>query len=127
MDSNLEGREHLLQKYGVLVEFDIVNVTTLEDFMDTYQKVADSSDEIGDLIEVSDMLSKKAEIPGFIISDELKTRKTNPELDKIGYAVIEFMMNKTTESADWAYILTYIINKLGLEFGDAEDGEESNE
>jgi hypothetical protein len=120
MDDNIDGREHLLQKYGVLVEFDIVNITTLEEFMDTYEKVANSSDDIGDLIEVSDMLAKRSDIPGFIVSDELKSRKSNPELDKIGYAIIEFVMKKTANPSDWAYILTYVIDKLGLEFGDED-------
>tara|TARA_A100001037_G_scaffold106674_1_gene96969 strand:+ start:36563 stop:36946 length:384 start_codon:yes stop_codon:yes gene_type:complete len=121
MDDNTVGREHLLQKYGVLVEFDIVNITTLEEFMDIYEKVANSSDDIGELVEVSDMLAKRSDIPGFIVSEELKSRKSNPELDKIGYAIIEFIMKKTANPSDWAYILTYVIDKLGLEFGDEDE------
>lgn len=124
MDDNIDGREHLLQKHGVLVEFDIVNITTLEEFMDTYEKVANSSDDIGELIEVSDMLAKRSDIPGFIVSGDLKSRKSNPELDKIGYAIIEFIMKKTANPSDWAYILTYVIDKLGLEFGDEDSNDE---
>lgn len=124
MEDNNEGREHLLQKYKVLIEFDIVNITTLEEFMETYEKVANSSDDIKDLIEVSDMLSKRTDIPGWITDNNYDNlKKSNPELDKLGYAIIEFMMKKTTSSSDWAYVLTYVINKLGLEFGD-EDTEE---
>jgi hypothetical protein len=124
MEDNNEGREHLLQKYKVLIEFDIVNITTLEEFMETYEKVANSSDDIKELIEVSDMLSKRTDIPGWITDNNYDNlKKTNPELDKLGYAIIEFMMKKTTSSSDWAYVLTYVINKLGLEFDD-EDTEE---
>ena len=124
MEDNNEGREHLLQKYKVLIEFDIVNITTLEEFMETYEKVANSSDDIKDLIEVSDMLSKRTDIPGWITDNNYDNlKKSKPELDKLGYAIIEFMMKKTTSSSDWAYVLTYVINKLGLEFGD-EDAEE---
>jgi len=31
------------------------------------------------------------------------------------------MMKKTTDPDDWAYLLTYIINKLNLELGDSTD------
>ena len=30
-------------------------------------------------------------------------------------------MKKTQDPSDWAYILTYVINKLGLEFNDADE------
>ena len=122
-----ENAEHLLQKYGVLVEFDIINVTSLETFMDTYGKIANSSDDISDLKEVSKLLSKKQkDIPGFIIKHDKNSQSDNPELNKIGYALIEFIMKKTQDPGDWAYILTYVINKLGLEFDDADDDTDSD-
>jgi hypothetical protein len=125
MEDTESGREHLLQKYGVLVEFDIVNITTLEEFMDTYEKVAKSSDDINELIEVSGLLAKReSDIPGFVISDALKSSASNPELDKLGYAIIEFLMKKSANPTDWAYVLTYVIDKLGLEFDEDQEADE---
>tara|TARA_X000000950_G_C13821160_1_gene621964 strand:- start:512 stop:886 length:375 start_codon:yes stop_codon:yes gene_type:complete len=121
MNKPNENAEHLLQKYKVLVEFDIINVTSLESFMKTYEKIANSSDDIKELKEVSKLLTRKQEdIPGFIIKNK-EGDKDNPELNKIGYALIEFIMKKTQDPSDWAYILTYVINKLGLEFDDKDD------
>ena len=121
MNPSQENAEHLLQKYKVLVEFDIINVTSLESFMKTYEKIANSSDDIKELKEVSKLLTKKHEdIPGFIIKKG-KDGKDNPELNKIGYALIEFIMKKTQDPSDWAYILTYVIDKLGLEFDDDKE------
>ena len=40
---------HILQQMGVLVEFDIISSTSLEDFMETYREIADSSDDISQL------------------------------------------------------------------------------
>ena len=125
MEDTESGREHLLQKYGVFVEFDIVNITTLEEFMDTYEKVAKSSDDINELIEVSGLLAKReSDIPGFVISDALKSSASNPELDKLGYAIIEFLMKKSANPTDWAYVLTYVIDKLGLEFDEDQEADE---
>ena len=125
MQTSDENKQHLLQKYGVLVEFDIINVTSLESFMKTYEKIANTSDDISELKEVSKLLSKKEkDIPGFIIQGSSKSKDDNPELNKIGYALIEFIMKKTQDPSDWAYILTYVINKLGLEFNDAEEDDE---
>ena len=125
MQTSDENKQHLLQKYGVLMEFDIINVTSLESFMKTYEKIANTSDDISELKEVSKLLSKKEkDIPGFIIQGSSKSQEDNPELNKIGYALIEFIMKKTQDPSDWAYILTYVINKLGLEFNDADEDEE---
>lgn len=122
-DINKE-KEHLLQKYGVLPEFEIISVTSLEDFMDIYNKVANSSDDITKISEVSNLLKKKSdEIPGFVFKGKSANFEKNPELDKVVYALIEFIMKKTTEPSDWAYILTSTINKMGLELNDAEDEE----
>ena len=30
-------------------------------------------------------------------------------------------MKKTTDPNDWTYILNFIINKMGMEFGEEED------
>lgn len=107
------------------MEFDIINVTSLESFMKTYEKIANTSDDISELKEVSKLLSKKEkDIPGFIIQGSSKSQEDNPELNKIGYALIEFIMKKTQDPSDWAYILTYVINKLGLEFNDADEDDE---
>lgn len=125
MQTSDENKQHLLQKYGVLVEFDIINVTSLESFMKTYEKIANTSDDISELKEVSKLLSKKEkDIPGFIIQGSSKSQEDNPELNKIGYALIEFIMKKTQDPSDWAYILTYVINKLGLEFNDVDEDDE---
>jgi hypothetical protein len=42
-------RSHILQQTGVLIEFDIISSTSLEEFMETYHEIADSSDDISDL------------------------------------------------------------------------------
>ena len=120
MANNPDNVEHLLQKHGVLVEFDIISTTSLESFIQTYNKIANSSDDISELSEVSKLLHKKhSDIPGFIIKGE-KQKNARPELDQIAYALIEFIMKKTQDPSDWAYILTYAINKMGLEFDDDE-------
>jgi len=49
---------HLLQKYGILPEFDVVSQTSLKDFMDTYQTVANSSDDIKELAKISKLLRR---------------------------------------------------------------------
>lgn len=123
MQHSLKDSQHLLQKYGVLIEFDIINVTSLEDFIKTYDEIANSSDDISELKKVSKLLTKsEKEIPGFIIKNKDGDSKSdNPELNKIGYALIEFIMKKTQDPSDWAYIITYVIDKLGLEFSDSED------
>ena len=36
-------------------------------------------------------------------------------------------MKKTTDPQDWAYILTNVINKMGLEFDDDEEGTDDME
>jgi len=127
MNNDNDNSVHLLQKYGILMEFDIVNVTSLESFMETYGKIANSSDDISELKNVSKLLKKKEkDIPGFIIKNQ-EGGEDNPELNRIGYALIEFIMKKTQDPADWAYILNYVIKKLGLELGDAPDEEDDTE
>jgi len=127
MNNDNDNSVHLLQKYGILMEFDIVNVTSLESFMETYGKIANSSDDISELKNVSKLLKKKEkDIPGFIIKNQ-EGGEDNPELNRIGYALIEFIMKKTQDPADWAYILNYVIKKLGIELGDAPDEEDDTE
>lgn len=122
--SEEDTSEHLLQKHGVLVEFDIISSTSLEDFMKTYERVVNTPDDINQLAKVSDLLQKdKVEVPGFIIPNQARSAAHNPELDKIAFTLIEFIMKKTVDPHDWAYILTYVIDKLGLEFDDDGDVE----
>ena len=122
MENDENKKEHILQQMGVLIEFDIVSSTTLEDFMEKYKEVAETSDNISDLSKVSKLLSRDTvEIPGFIKPTPGSKQKSDPELDKIAYAMIEFIMKKTTDPNDWTYILNFIINKMGLEFGEEED------
>jgi len=117
-------KEHLLQSHGILTEFDIISVTSLESFMETYDKIANSSDDISELANVSKLLTKnKDEIPGFIVKNSKTNSGDNPELNKIAYALIEFIMKKTQDPTEWAYILTYVINKLGLDFEDEDASE----
>ena len=117
-----DNTEHLLQKHGVLVEFDIISITSLETFMETYDKIANSPDDISELESVSKLLTKShKDIPGFIIKNSGEKDESNPELNKIAYALIEFIMKKTQDPSEWAYILTYVINKMGLEFDETED------
>lgn len=129
MSEKNKDKEHLLQKHGILPEFEIISVTSLEDFMETYNKVANSSDDITKISEVADLLKTKSNnIPGFVFKGGSNTQKTNPELDKVVYALMEFIMKKTTEPSEWAYILTNVINKMGLEFNDEDDiGDEYDE
>lgn len=124
-DNINKDKLHLLQKHKVLTEFDIVSVTSLEEFMDTYDKIANTSDDIGDLYEVSKLLNKNTtDIPGFIIKGENK-ENSNPELNNIVYALIEFIMKKTDKPEDWAYILTNVINKMGLELNDQDESDDN--
>lgn len=112
---------HLLQKLGVLVEFDIISSTSLEDFMETYREIAESSDDISELNKVSSLLSKKdnVNIPGF-------TKPTpgplkDPGLDKLGAALLEFILKKTQDPNDWSYLINFMVDKLGLEFEDDDE------
>lgn len=119
MSSN---KNHLLQKHGILLEFDIISHTTLNDFMDVYKSVAESSDDVKELAKISKLLSSgEQEIPGYKDFNSGKSSSDNPELNKLAYAIIEFMMKKTTDPSDWAYLLNYIINKLNLEMEDTSD------
>jgi hypothetical protein len=103
-------------------------VTSLEEFMETYDKIANTSDDISDLYEVSKLLSKNTgDIPGFIIRNSPMQKGKRPELDQIVYALIEFVMKKTSEPSDWAYILTSVINKMGLELKDDENSEDDDD
>jgi len=126
MEHDSFEQEHLLQKYGILTEFDVINSTSLEDFMDTYEKIANTSDDISELSKVSELLDKQTEIPGFI-GNKTGEQVSNPELDKFAYVMIEFLMKKTMEPSDWAYIVTMIIEKLGLEFDDDTSTDETDE
>lgn len=113
MEANNTNKEHILQKMKILLKFDIVSSTSLEDFMEKYKEVAESSDNISELPRVSKLLQADTEnIPGFVVQSKYED---NPELNKIAYALIEFILNKTSEPSDWSYILNRLINKLGLE------------
>ena len=52
-------KSHILQQLGVLIEFDIISSTSLEEFMETYKEIAESSDDISELNKVSSLLNKK--------------------------------------------------------------------
>ena len=118
-------KSHILQQMGVLIEFDIISSTTLEDFMETYRQIANSSDDISDLSKVSSLLSKKEQtkIPGFI-SPTPGPQKSNPSLDKLAVALIEFILKKTQDPHEWGYIINYMIAKLGLEFEEDDEDED---
>ena len=107
---------------GILPEFDIISQTSLKDFMDTYESVANTSDDIQELGKISKLLSKNEnEIP--YTTDYENVNKDNPQTNKTAYAIIEFLMKKTTDPDDWSYILMYIIDKLNLELGDPDDSD----
>ena len=125
MEHDSFEQEHLLQKYGILTEFDVINSTSLEDFMDTYEKIVNTSDDISELGKVSELLDKQTEIPGFV--GKIGEQESNPDLDKFAYVMIEFLMKKTMEPSDWAYIVTMIIDKLGLEFDDDTSDDSTGE
>lgn len=116
-------RSHILQQMGVLIEFDIISSTSLEEFMETYREIADSSDDISDLKKVSSLLKKKdqSNIPGFMNPTPGPKSTNDPSLDKLAVALIEFILKKTQEPEDWGYIINYMITKLGLEFDDEND------
>ena len=115
--------KHLLQKHKILQEFDIISQTTLKDFMDTYESVANTSDDIRELSKISSLLNNnEIDIRGYE-STRKHSVTENPELNKTAYAIIEFMMKKTTDQSDWSYILMYIINKLNLEISDEDEHE----
>ena len=52
-ESESSKKQHLLQKHGILSEFDIISVTSLESFMNTYDKIANSPDDISELANVN--------------------------------------------------------------------------
>ena len=108
---------------GVLIEFDIISSTSLEEFMETYREIADSSDDISDLNKVSSLLSKKdqSKIPGFVNPTPGPHGEGDPTLDKLAVALMEFIIKKTQDPEDWGYIINYMITKLGLEFEDEDD------
>ena len=111
--------KHILQQTGVLVEFDIISSTTLEDFMETFKEIADSSDDISELNKVSKLLNKKdnIKIPGFA-NPTPNPIESDPTLDKLAVALMEFILKKTQNPDDWTYIINYMVNKLVLEFED---------
>tara|TARA_B100000282_G_C31667093_1_gene460381 strand:- start:323 stop:706 length:384 start_codon:yes stop_codon:yes gene_type:complete len=121
-------RSHILQQMGVLIEFDIISSTSLEEFMETYREIADSSDDISDLKKVSSLLMKKdhSNIPGFMNPTPGPKATSDPSLDKLAVALIEFILKKTQEPEDWGYIINYMITKLGLEFDDDETEDDVN-
>ena len=119
-------KSHILQQLGVLIEFDIISSTSLEEFMETYREIAESSDDISQLNKVSSLLNKKEynKIPGFTNPTPGPTGKKDPSLDKLAVALIEFIIKKTQDPEDWTYIINYMVEKLGLEFEDDEGTEE---
>jgi len=119
-------RSHILQQTGVLIEFDIISSTSLEEFMETYHEIADSSDDISDLNKVSSLLTKKdqSKIPGFTNPTPGPQRGVNPSLDKLAVALMEFILKKTQDPEDWGYIINYMVTKLGLEFEDEDEDED---
>ena len=48
-----EKEKHLLQICGILPEFDIISQTSLKEFMETYETVANTSDDIKQLGKIS--------------------------------------------------------------------------
>ena len=119
-------KSHILQQLGVLIEFDIISSTSLEEFMETYKEIAESSDDISELNKVSSLLNKKEynKIPGFTNPTIVApSAKKDPSLDKLAVALIEFIIKKTQDPEDWTYIINYMVEKLGLEFEDDDDAE----
>jgi hypothetical protein len=121
-------KSHILQQMGVLIEFDIISSTSLEEFMETYRAIAESSDDISELNKVSSLLNKKeySKIPGFTAPTPGPLGKRDPSLDKLAVALIEFIVKKTQDPDDWTYIINYMVEKLGLEFEDDDEGDEAD-
>jgi len=121
-------KSHILQQMGVLIEFDIISSTSLEEFMETYRAIAESSDDISELNKVSSLLNKKeySKIPGFTVPTPGPLGKRDPSLDKLAVALIEFIVKKTQDPDDWTYIINYMVEKLGLEFEDDDEGDEAD-
>ena len=121
-------KSHILQQMGVLIEFDIISSTSLEEFMETYRAIAESSDDISELNKVSSLLNKKeySKIPGFTAPTPAPLGKRDPSLDKLAVALIEFIVKKTQDPDDWTYIINYMVEKLGLEFEDDDEGDEAD-
>lgn len=125
MDKN-SLKSHILQQMGVLVEFDIISSTSLEDFMETYRAIAESSDDISELNKVSSLLNKKehTKIPGFTSPTPGPLGKKDPSLDKLSVALIEFILKKTQDPDDWTYIINYMVERLGLEFDEDDEDDD---
>jgi len=121
-------KSHILQQMGVLIEFDIISSTSLEEFMETYRAIAESSDDISELNKVSSLLNKKeySKIPGFTAPTPGPLGKRDPSLDKLAVALIEFIVKKTQDPDDWTYIINYMVEKLGLEFEDDDEEDEAD-
>ena len=118
-------KSHILQQLGVLIEFDIISSTSLEEFMETYKEIAESSDDISELNKVSSLLNKKEYNKNGIYKSNnwAPSGKKDPSLDKLAVALIEFIIKKTQDPEDWTYIINYMVEKLGLEFEDDDDAE----
>jgi len=121
-------KSHILQQMGVLIEFDIISSTSLEEFMETYRAIAESSDDISELNKVSSLLNKKeySKIPGFTAPTPGPLGNRDPSLDKLAVALIEFIVKKTQDPDDWTYIINYMVEKLGLEFEDDDEEDEAD-
>ena len=119
-------KSHILQQMGVLIEFDIISSTSLEEFMETYKEIAESSDDISELNKVSSLLNKKdvSKIPGFTSPTPGPIGNDNPALNKLAVALLEFILKKTQDPDDWTYLINYMVEKLGLEFEDDDPTDE---
>ena len=45
----------------------------------------------------------------------------DPGLDKLGAALLEFILKKTQDPNDWSYLINFMVEKLGLEFEDDDE------
>ena len=106
------------------------NDTSLGFAIDWIKTIAKNYDHVDvvTLKKVSNLLGKKdnIKIPGFTqTTPGPKELKSNPALDKLSAALLEFILKKTQNPDDWSYIINYMVEKLGLEFEDEdEDGVE---
>ena len=113
--------QHLLTKYGILVSFDVVSITDLNTFMDLYNKVANTDDNISEMSVINKLLTNKVDdIPGLIPSetDAGTLEPVSKEIDHISTQIINYMKKKTKDPDAWREILEVVIERLEIDVDD---------
>lgn len=116
----MESYTHILQKTGVLKTFTvakIVNKQEIEDLKNLIKSIASDKQEYDtmlseELAKISNMHDKTNPIPGIIYSEEDMTKRKT--LFAITKKFSQNIKQQKFEKKDLAFLLSAIINELGL-------------